>query len=206
MTLQVIGAGFGRTGTDSLRHALNILGFGPCHHMHEVMPSELQQDQWNRKTLGEDISWEAIYAGFGSAVDWPSAHYWEELMEVYPEAKVILTYRDPESWWASYEKTILQILHRIEDSGDLGMAWRIVAEGEFALKHADKDACLSRYAENIMRARTVVPKERYLEMNLGDGWEGLCRFLGVEVPDTPYPSGNTTAEFRQNLEIDASPA
>lgn len=206
MTLQVIGAGFGRTGTESLKTALNMLGFGPCHHMHEVMPDRNQQELWDRKTLGEDVSWDTIFAGFNSAVDWPSAHYWEELMEVYPDAKVILTYRDPESWWKSYEKTLLQILHRIEASGDLGMVWRVIAEGEFGLMHADKDACLARYAENAARARDMVPAGRFLEMEVGEGWERICPFLGVDIPVAPYPSGNTTEDFRRNLRIDPAPA
>lgn len=121
--------------------------------MHEVMPSEEQRDLWDKKTLGQDISWDTIYDGFGSAVDWPSAFYWEELMTVYPDARVILTYRDPESW-CSYERTILQSLHRIEASGDLGMALRVVAEGEFSGKHADKEA-LYRAIQSKHRAGEV---------------------------------------------------
>lgn len=205
MTLQVIGAGFGRTGTDSLRQALNMLGVGPCHHMHEVMPSEEQRDLWDKKTLGQDIAWDEIFDGFGSAVDWPSAYYWEELMGVYPDAKIILTYRDLESWWRSYERTILQVLHRIEGSGDLGLAWRILAEGEFSGQHADKDACVARYNQNIARVKSVVPTERLFIMELGEGWERLCHFLGVDVPAEPYPSGNTTTDFRQNLGLDPKP-
>ncbi len=204
MALQVIGAGFGRTGTDSLRTALNMLELGPCHHMHEVMQSDEQRDLWNRKTLGEDIGWDKIYDGFGSAVDWPSAFYWEELMAFYPEAKVILTHRDPESWWRSYERTILQILHQIEASGDLGMAWRILAEGEFGGRHADRDACIARYEENVARTQSVVPSERLFVMELGEGWPRLCDFLGVDVPSEPYPSGNTTNDFRKNLGLDPS--
>ena len=201
MTLQVIGAGFGRKGTDSLRQALNMLGVGRCHHMHEVMPSEEQRDFWDKKTLGQDIGWDEIFDGFGSAVDWPSAFYWEELMAVYPDAKIILTYRDPESWWRSYERTILQLLHRMEASGNLGMPWRVVAEGEFGGKHA----CIARYNKNIARVKLVAPAERLFVMELGEGWPRLCDFLGVDVPAEPYPSGNTTADFRQNLALDQEP-
>jgi hypothetical protein len=170
--------------------------------MHEVMPSEVQRDLWDRKTRGEDIGWDQMFDGFGSAVDWPSAFYWEELVDAYPEAKVILTYRDAESWWQSYERTILQILHRMEASGDLGMAWRVLAEGEFGGYHADRDACIARYEENVARVQSVVPFERLLVMELGEGWQRLCDFLGVEVPDAPYPSGNTTSDFRKNLGLD----
>lgn len=206
MTLNVIGAGFGRTGTDSLRHALNILGLGPCHHMHEVMPSEEQRDLWERKSRGETVPWNRIFADFRSAVDWPSAFYWEDLMAAYPDAKLILTYRDAESWWRSYERTILQVLHRIEASGDLGMAWRIVAMGEFGGQHADRAACIARYDAHVARVKAVVPAERLLVMELGEGWARLCDFLGVDVPDVPYPSGNTTDEFRRNLGLDPAPA
>src|SRR6185369_3613405 len=104
MTLTVIGTGFGRTGTDSLREALNMLGFGPCHHMVEVNTHDEQKRLWRALAGGTNAGWDTLFAGYRSCVDWPSAYYWRELIQVYPNAKVLLTYRSPESWWESFEK------------------------------------------------------------------------------------------------------
>lgn len=200
--MRAIGAGFGRTGTDSLRNALNILGVGPCHHMYEVMASETQIDRWFRKTDGEDVSWDQLFEGFSATVDWPSARYWPELAETYPEAKIILTYREPESWWNSYEKTILPAMLKRRDGDCPSLSWRVVGLDTFGGRPDHKDHVLSIYRANINRARTTVAPDRYLELELGEGWERLCAFLGCAIPDVPYPSGNTTAEFRATVDLD----
>ena len=202
MTIRIIGAGFGRTGTDSLRHALNMLGVGPCHHMKEVSPCDVQKDLWSRKAYDEDIPWSDLFAGFNSVVDWPGAHFWEELMSVYPKASVVMTYRDPESWWRSFEKTILPFLLRMKDENPAGMPWRLIGLNTFDGRPEDKELVLDRYIRNIERARNIVPAERYFEMNLGEGWDRLCAFLDVPCPDEPYPSGNTSADFRRFTGLD----
>src|SRR5262245_29447552 len=102
MTIEVIGEGFGRTGTDLLREALNLLGLGPCHHMREVNAHEEQKRSWRALAQGAAPDWPRLLAGYRSCVDWPSAHYWRELMAFYPQAKLVLTYRTPESWWRSF--------------------------------------------------------------------------------------------------------
>lgn len=102
MTLEVIGAGFGRTGTDSMREALNILGFGPCHHMFEVTENPLMKSRWRAFMDTDDRDWESLFEGYRSCVDWPSVHYWRDLITHYPQARVILTWRDADSWWKSY--------------------------------------------------------------------------------------------------------
>ncbi len=107
MTLKVIGTGFGRTGTDSMREALDMLGFGPCHHMFEVNTNEEQKRLWRAFVQGAPTGWDQLFEGYASCMDWPSAHYWPELVRAYPQARVILTHRSPESWWASFEKTIV---------------------------------------------------------------------------------------------------
>ena len=107
MTIKVIGAGFGRTGTDSMREALTILGFGPCHHMFEVNADPEQRRLWRGLAKGAAPDWSQLLAGYVSCVDWPSAFYWRELTEAFPDARVVLTDRSPESWWESFEKTIL---------------------------------------------------------------------------------------------------
>ncbi len=106
MPLSIIGSGFGRTGTMSLKLALEQLGFGPCHHMEEVMDHPGQFGHWQAAARGEAMDWESVYQGYRSTVDWPGAHSWQELAETYPEAKVIHTLRPAEEWWGSYSTTI----------------------------------------------------------------------------------------------------
>ena len=106
MTIDVIGAGFGRTGTLSLKFALETLGLDKCYHMMEVMRNQSHAAQWRKAARGEAVDWNALYAGYQATVDWPSASFWRELREVYPEAKVILTLRDSQQWYASVMNTI----------------------------------------------------------------------------------------------------
>ena len=192
MALQVIGTGFGRTGTDSMREALNILGFGLCHHMFEVIESERQVNLWRDLLDGAAPDWEALFEGFNSCVDWPSAFFWEELMSVYPDAKMLLTWREPESWYASFAKTIANYVETSEDQTRVGVK---VVRKVFDGRHLDKDHVLKVYNANIERVRAVVPPARLVIHELGAGWEPLCKGLGVAVPDVPYPSRNTTKEF-----------
>ena len=196
MTLKVIGAGFGRTGTDSMREALNILGFGPCHHMLEVNASEEQKRMWREFVAGAPPAWEQLFAGFGSCMDWPSAHYWRELSAFYPQAKVVLTYRSAESWWKSFEQTIAQGIQRSTEPESLGVA--LVGAKVFGGRIDDRAHAIAMYEENVKAVRATVAPERLLVHSLGDGWEPLCAHLGVPVPAQPYPSRNTTSDF-QNM-------
>jgi hypothetical protein len=197
MTIRVIGAGYGRTGTDSLREALNILGFGPCHHMREVNANEEQRHMWRALVQGAAPDWERLLAGYASCVDWPSAYYWRELMDFYPEAKVILTYRTPESWWKSYEQTILVGIERSQEPESLGLA--LIRDKVFGGRAADRAHVIAVYEQNVKAVTSTVPPERLLVHGLGDGWEPLCAHLGVPVPGAPYPSRNTTSDFRADL-------
>jgi hypothetical protein len=195
MALEVIGTGFGRTGTDSLREALNILGFGPCHHMFEVMANDTQKQRWRALVQGGAADWELLFEGYRSCVDWPSAYYWRELIVAYPEARVILTYRSPESWWESCEKTLLPVFRRSTDPQSLGLA--LIAAKVFGGRPEDREHAIATYEDHVRAVTATVPKERLLVHNLGDGWEPLCRHLGVAAPDVPYPSRNSADEFNQ---------
>jgi hypothetical protein len=196
MTLKVIGTGFGRTGTDSMREALTILGFGPCHHMFEVVASDEQKRLWRALAAGEAPDWQKLLAGFNSCVDWPSAHYWPQLIDAYPEARVILTYRSAESWWDSYRKTILNFIKPGSDPETLGVA--LIATQVFGGNPEDRDVAIAAYEANVKAVKATVPPERLLVYNLGDGWGPLCAHLGVPVPDRPYPSRNSAADFVAN--------
>jgi hypothetical protein len=197
MTLTVIGTGFGRTGTDSMREALNMLGFGPCHHMLEVNQNEEQKRLWRALARGENPGWDKLFAGYRSCVDWPSAHYWRELIQLYPDAKVLLTYRSPESWWESFEKTLLAGMAQSTDQASLGLA--LVRDQVFDGKPGDRAFAIARYQANVDAVKATVPAHRLLVHNLGDGWEPLCKHLGVAVPAQPYPARNSAEDFQRAI-------
>src|SRR5262245_46987453 len=108
--LEVIGAGLGRTGSHSLRAALIRLGYGPCHHLPSMYDRPESITKWDAVARGDAadrwLGWERLLAGFRAAVDWPACAFWPELMDAYPRAKVVLTVRDPDAWYASARKTI----------------------------------------------------------------------------------------------------
>ena len=199
MSIKVIGTGFGRTGTDSMREALTILGFGPCHHMSEVIANEEQKRLWRALAKGAVPDWSALFAGYASCMDWPSAYYWRELIEVYPDARVILTWRSAESWWQSFEKTILAGISQSQDQESLGIA--LVSKQVFGGKAHDRAAAIALYEANVAAVMATVPPERLLVHNLGDGWEPLCAHLRVSVPDQPYPNRNNTREFQAGFAL-----
>lgn len=199
MPLEIIGAGFGRTGTDSLRQALNMLGFGPCHHMYEVRDDPEKVDLWHDYFCGgAPLDLDRLFAGYRSQVDWPGAHLWRESAAHYPDAKVILSVRDPEGWYASYAKTIKAFreaemppdvphLHKLQDFVDAFLADRF----------ATKEKAIADYLDHVAEVKATIPADRLLVLELGAGWEPLCDFLGVAVPDTPYLHTNATEAFQE---------
>jgi hypothetical protein len=198
MALQVIGAGFGRTGTLSLKLALEQLGFGPCHHMLEVFAHPESIPLWIAAADGRP-DWDAIFQDYGSAVDWPTATFYRELAEHYPDAKVILTERDPESWFASTQATIFG-LDLPPDSQDpwTVMVGKVIGELFEGCMH-DKETVISVFQAHNARVREVIPPERLLVYQVSEGWAPLCAFLGVPVPEAPMPKVNTTEEFQAHI-------
>lgn len=196
MTLRIIGAGFGRTGTDSMREALNILGFGPCHHMFEVTENPVMKNRWRAFMDSDAPDWAALFEGYRACVDWPAAHYWRELASAYPEAQVILTWRSPESWWTSYEATILRHFRTAADRASVGV--RII-EKAFGDRAGDRAYMIARYEANVAEVMASTPPDRLLVHRLGDGWAPLCAHLGVPVPAEPYPLRNTAADMQGRL-------
>jgi sulfotransferase family protein len=200
MALSVIGAGFGRTGTESMKLALEQLGVGPCHHMKEVLVSPEQIEIWTDIAYGAAPDWALAFAGFNSAIDWPSAFYWRELSEVYPEAGVILTLRDAVSWYESFSKTILRYLDIVhQQAPDRHLGQKIIAGGVFDGRAGDPGHAKAMFERNTAEVMAAIPPERLLVYNVGDGWEPLCRFLDCPVPDTPFPRANSTADFQELL-------
>jgi len=197
MTLKIVGTGFGRTGTDSMRKALNILGVGPTHHMHEMGSKTPAREAWLNLVNGASPDWELLFNGYHACVDWPSAYYWRELVEHYPKSKVLLTMRPAEAWWKSFEATILKHIQSNDDPD--GFAQLLIAEQVFNGRAADRDYAIEVYNRNVEDVLSTIPAERLLVHELGDGWEPLCRWLDLPLPDVDYPKGNTTQDFVRNL-------
>ncbi len=195
--LKVIGTGFGRTGTDSMREALNILGFGPCHHMRELLKDTEHKLAWRRVAAGEPPDWNALLGAYRSCIDWPSAYYWPELIEAFPEAKVLLTWRDAESWWKSFSKTILPIIQADTETEESAPGSQFLSLRVFGGKDLTEEHCIAVYKANVAEVKAKVPAERLLVYPIGSGWQPLCAFLGVDIPDQPYPNANNTAEFQR---------
>ena len=202
MTLEVIGAGFGRTGTLSLKFALETIGFGPCYHMREVWENPDHTALWGQAVGGRPIDWHAMFASYRAAVDWPASAFWPELVAAYPQAKVILTTRDPDDWFRSMHNTIVSSL-RGPMPEDPGLRAQRLVNRDLILRFVfaggidDRDRAVKVYNDNIAAVREQLPAERLLEFSPGDGWAKLCNFLAVETPDEPYPNVNSSAEFKQ---------
>lgn len=194
MVLQVIGTGWGRTGTDSMREALTILGFGPCHHMFEINANPALRDAWRALARGAAPDWEQLFAGYRSAVDWPSCHYWRDLIVAYPEARVIHTTRPAEAWWDSFSRTILRGMLPGNDPQSLGLT--LIAAQALQGRPTERDFVLGLYRQHEQEVLQTVPPHRLLVHNIGDGWGPLCAHLGVAVPEVPYPHSNTTADMQ----------
>lgn len=204
MALDIIGAGFGRTGTDSLREALTTLGFGPCHHMHEIRDNPEKAQPWHDYFCGgAPLDLDLLFEGYRSQVDWPGAHLWRESAERYPEAKVILSIRDPEAWWNSYSKTI-KVFRETEMPPDAPHMRQIQEFVDVFLgdRFATKGRAIADFEEHIAAVKATIPADRLLTYELGSGWEPLCTFLGVPVPDEHYPHTNATKAFqKRNIEL-----
>jgi hypothetical protein len=197
--LEVIGAGFGRTGTLSLKVALERLGFGPCHHMTELIDDQEQIDLWERVVTDGYRDWDEVYRGYRATVDWPGASYWRELVEHFSAAKVILTVRDPKSWYESARGSIYQAV-AIRPEDPIGrrrrdFVGRLVWDGDFGGGFEDADHAMTVFAEHNEAVRRTVPAGRLLEFDVRQGWGPLCDFLGVPVPDEPFPRTNDRQEF-----------
>ena len=202
MTLKIVGAGFGRTGTLSLKQALETLGFDMCYHMIEVGRHPRHVQLWRAAWRGEPV-WDELFEGYQAAVDWPVAAFWPKLMDYYPESKILLSVRDAEGWYKSAKNTIFgsmsaplasddeQVLQRVL------MAKEIIVDGTFDGDLDDKENCIAVYAANTARAKAEVPADRLIVFEAAQGWAPLCAALDCPVPDVPYPKVNTTGEFEK---------
>lgn len=200
MALKVIGAGLGRTGTLSLKFALEYLGFGPCHHMAEIFANAADQlPKWLGVIDGQP-DWDAVFDGFESAVDYPGCTYWRALADTYPDAKIILSVRNPESWFNSVTTTIFSdhMLGRMAQ-GPFKPFFDAAVTADFGDRIGDRDFMVDYFERRNAAVLAALPAERVLVFEAKQGWEPLCAFLGVPVPDVPYPRVNSKEQMGERM-------
>ena len=201
MGLQVVGAGLGRTGTHSLKLALERLLGQPCYHMVEVFPRPDHAESWRAAMTGDLPDWDALFAGFAATVDWPGGALWRELAAAYPDAVVLLSTRESgDAWWRSAERTIFEGFRLGHEPPPELKAWSEMATTmiveRFTPNFLEREEAIAAYERHNQAVRSETPSERLVDWKPGDGWEPLCDALSVAVPDEPFPHSNTTAEFR----------
>jgi hypothetical protein len=206
MALKVVGVGLGRTGTNSLKVALEQLLGGPCYHMFELIAHPQQVPEWERALRGEAVDWNALFDGYAATVDWPGCAFWRDLVVANPDASVLLSTRDSaQTWWASMEHTIVPALHgpMLSEHPELMRGQEMVRElfrTRFTPQFADRDAAIAVYERHCDDVRREVPAARLIEWQPRDGWEPICARLGLPVPDTPFPHENSSEDFGDNVE------
>lgn len=204
MELRLIGAGLGRTGTSSLKQAIEQLTGAPCYHMSETFGKPEVTDSWHRAVRGELPDWRVLLAGYGATLDWPACRFWRELAKAYPDALVLLSTRSTaEAWWGSMEQTIVTALGRPpkdkQHARQRAMT-RDLIEQHLGQDWRTREACIEAYERHNAEVRASVEPHRLVEWQPGDGWTPLCDALGEPVPDQPFPHTNAAAEFRSRLD------
>lgn len=217
MAVRVVGAGFPRTGTTSLKMALERLVGAPCYHMRELAGRLNDAAVWRDAYAGTMPDWHRFLDGYAAGVDWPFSHFWRELAAAFPDALVLLSRREsPERWYQSMDRTVLEGSRRYaRGEGETGLRapWLDHATPEQAAGMADmsramfgafddpfdRDGVIATYERHLAAVRAAVPADRLLEWQPADGWEPLCAALGVAVPDEPFPHENTAADMAARI-------
>jgi hypothetical protein len=204
MTVRVIGAGLGRTGTLSLKLALDRLLGGPCYHGFELFKHPEQLQFWERALDGYAPDWEALLGGYRATMDWPSAAFYADLFRAYPDATVLLSVRDADDWWRSLRDTVLELHRSAVDRDDpwerarapaQHLTARVLAE-RLTPDWTDEVAAKAAFERHNAAVRATIPFDRLIEWRPGDGWRPICAALGLPVPHDPFPHVNNTADYR----------
>ena len=210
MALELIGAGMGRTGTLSLKAALERIGYGPCYHGIEVFVAPERGRLWLEQTQSGSHDWDGIFHGYRATVDWPAAAFWRELVERYPDAKVLLSLRDSDRWYDSVMNTLYpvmtqgppknapEILHKFHE-----MLCALVLERTFEGRLGDRDHAKRVFEQHNQSVIDAIPASKLLVYQPGDGWEPICRFLEKPVPNEDFPHVNDTAWYRARTDLPA---
>ena len=195
MALKVIGSGLGRTGTLSLKLALEMLGFSPCHHMVEVFMHPETTPLWVEASQGRP-DWDTLLKGYSAVVDYPGAPYWRELAAHYPSAKVLHSVRDPDAWFESTQATIFSEQSPAIHPPPPMKAFFESVTRDFGEHIHDRAFMTDYFRRHTAEVTAAIPKERLLVYEVGQGWEPLCAFLGVPVPATEFPRQNSREDFQ----------
>lgn len=214
--MKLIGAGYGRTGTMSLKAALELIDHGPCFHMIDLVRRPELLPPWERAVAGERIDWAEALDGWGSTIDWPGCSFWEQHHETWPDAPVLLNTRDPESWYRSCLDSIFavkEMAKRGELRGNtenapaaevMQMVNGVIWDGTFHGRFLDKAYAFEVFHRHHADVKAKVPADQLLVFEVKQGWQPLCDFLGVPVPDEPFPHLNDTASFREMFGMPAA--
>ncbi|MBS1518083.1 MAG: sulfotransferase family protein [Bacteroidetes bacterium] len=218
MSLKIIGSGLGRTGTFSLKLALEHIGFGKCFHMIELFQNPEGVKYFRQAERGEQVNWNELFNGYVSAVDYPGARYFENLAEYYPDAKLIHTYRNPDEWYDSAVETIFMAKNlspgkilkfglRFPFSKEVRRRFRVftynrmLMDREFGKDLTDKKKVIERFKRHTDNVIKKIHPDRLLIFKASEGWDPLCRFLNVPVPDVEFPLSNDRKEFLNRIEV-----
>ncbi|ADD42364.1 sulfotransferase family protein [Stackebrandtia nassauensis] len=193
--LDIIGASFGRTGTTSVRLALETLGFGPCHYMRHLFTDVEHARDWMWVADGNDPNWDVLLSGFASTIAWPASCYWRELAEAFPDAKVLLIDRDPVEWYGSVSRTLYRTRPRTAVEPRDKTIERLIWSGVFDGRFSDPQHAMDVYRAHRDEVRATIPADRLVDVDVAAGWPPLCEALGVAVPDEPFPHANSTGEY-----------
>lgn len=212
MSIKVIGLGMGRTGTSSLKLALQKLGYGACYHMKDLINNPADVRYWKEIDRYGETNWQSLFGNYQSAVDFPTIGYYKDILRAYPDAKVILTVRDDESWYKSAIQTILNaepgFLDKIKMSFRLPFSSRLRSlmqvfklSKKFWLKnigndYKDKEKAIRFFRQWNEQIKQEIGEENLLVYNVAEGWLPLCKFLGTPVPAEPFPKTNSRNEFK----------
>ncbi len=218
MGIQVIGAGLARTGTMSLKMALETLGYHQCFHIVELLKNPQRLKFLDPKLASGSSDWDAVFQGYQAAVDYPACLYYETLLKQNPTAKVILTLRDPEQWYQSVLNTVyrgkpkgvgdvVRLIKGLLTSSDMRRLApvfmyndKLIWRGQFQSKFEDKAWAIQVYNDHIEQVKQRVPANQLLIFEVKQGWEPLCYFLDKPIPDTPFPRANSQAEFNRKMD------
>ena len=214
MSLKIIGAGFGRTGTKSLQLALETLGYGKCYHMEELFRNPEGVEHWINAYNETPVNWNHLFKDYNSIVDFPGSMYYKELHTYYPDAKIILSVRDPESWYQSALKTIyafdpgpaikIKLMLKMPFSSKARNLFKAIQLNDksiwkkfFEGKFDDKNYAINKFKMHIEAVKQAIPKNQLLIFEAKDGWKPLCEFLNKPIPETPFPSSNKGEDFHE---------
>jgi len=201
--LTLIGAAFPRTGTMSVKRALEALGFGKCYHMHEVFLTPDHVPVWDAACDGTLPDWRSLFTGYTATLDTPACHFWKDLVATFPDAKVLLLRRDPETWYDSMYSTTYPVIMGPRGDVDpaLQMIRRLFLDKCMHGRFEDRDFAVSTYRQYCDNVIDEVPGDRLLVYEASEGWSPLCSFLGYDVPNEPFPRKNTRDEFRDRSQL-----